>query len=160
VRNGAPLLYPGKCPFYLGEKGYYLAEDYSFLSYGGGVHTVPAGFWFNGASIPPAFWQLTFSPFDPDIMPHALPHDWNYCSHIVARDVADDTLWRGIESEGYDIKSRAVGLAVETFGGLFWEDSDNDRAYMSHLCSEIIRSGRSLSRYGLTQPKRKRQHPQ
>lgn len=153
MRNGVPLLYPGKCSFYPREKGYYLAEDYSFLACGGGVHTIPAGFWFNGASIPAVFWQLTFSPFDPDIMPHALPHDWNYCSHIVARDVADDTLWENLRDIGYPVKSRLVGAAVKTAGGLFWGDSDNDRAYMSYLCNQIIRSGRSLSRYGLTLPK-------
>lgn len=149
MNRAGPLLYPGRCEFYPGEKGYYLAEDYSFLSYGGGVHTVPAGFWFNGASIPPVFWQLTFSPFDPDIMPHALAHDWAYCSHIVDRKTADETLWRGLYSLGYDMKSRLVGVAVKTAGGLFWGDTPRDKDYMHNLASHILATGRSKTKYGL-----------
>jgi len=144
-----PLLSPGRCRFYPGKKGYYLEGDYTFQSHGGGVHTIPAGFWFNGASIPALFWQLTFSPFDPDIMPHALAHDWAYSSHVVDRWTADETLWRGLRKDGYAIKAKVVGAAVKTAGSMFWDDDDIDVAYMYDLRLQISESDRSLAKYGL-----------
>lgn len=128
-----PLLYPGDCSFYPNQQGYYLHNDFPFMVYGGGIHTVPAGFWFNGASIPAAFWQITFSPFDPRIISHALAHDWMYCSHIVTRRVADMTLYEGIKKTGATIRAKMVLSAVSSFGGMFWEDNENDRAYMESL---------------------------
>lgn len=42
--------------------------------------TVPAGYCFDGASIPRCLWSLIGSPFDPDLMVAAAVHDW-YCDH-------------------------------------------------------------------------------
>ena len=45
-------------------------------------HTVviPAGFEFDGATIPKAAWAIIGSPFQPDFMVAACVHDW-YCVH-------------------------------------------------------------------------------
>ena len=41
---------------------------------------VPAGYRFDGASIPRWLWWLIGSPFEPDLMLAACVHDW-YCDH-------------------------------------------------------------------------------
>ena len=41
---------------------------------------VPAGYRFDGASIPRCLWSLIGSPFEPSLMLAACVHDW-YCEH-------------------------------------------------------------------------------
>jgi hypothetical protein len=41
---------------------------------------LPAGYHFDGASIPRCCWALIGSPFEPDLMLAACVHDW-YCEH-------------------------------------------------------------------------------
>lgn len=42
--------------------------------------SIPAGYTFDGASIPRCLWSLIGSPFDPDLILAACVHDW-YCEH-------------------------------------------------------------------------------
>lgn len=52
----------------------------------GVYHTVvvPAGFEFDGATIPKAAWLVIGSPFQPDFMVAACVHDW-YCLQSAVR---------------------------------------------------------------------------
>ena len=146
----APILKPARCLYYPDSAGFELVEDYAFQIVGGGFLTVPAGFWYNGASIPAAFWQITFSPFDPRILAGALVHDWLYTSKQVQKNIADATLEKYlIDFHSGTIKAALVKKAVQLFGGFAWKDSDTDRRYVNALRARITNSGRSLTKYGL-----------
>lgn len=151
MANNIPAMRPALCLYYPNEWGFELVEDHTVIAFGGGAHTIPAGFWFNGASIPAAFWQLTYSPYHPIILPWALAHDWFYCSHVVTREAADETLCRGIISMGgSEIKADLIKAAVSNFGGMYWDDSREDKHYMRSLRQRIINSGRNPMAYGLS----------
>ena len=64
--------------------GYQTADDLEVILSGVDqvLHwvTVPAGYHFDGASIPRCLWSLIGSPFDPDLILGACVHDW-YCEH-------------------------------------------------------------------------------
>lgn len=141
-------LSPAPCPHYPGRPGMVIAEDYGFSLHIGGALTMPAGFWFNGASIPAPFWQLTFSPFDPRIIEAAAIHDWLYTAKIVPREVADSELKHRIQRAGW-LRREAIYKAVELFGGMSWTDTMQDCDYLRHLKSVIQSSGRQLAQYGL-----------
>jgi len=144
----APPLAPAFCRFYPGKPGWELLQDWTFVAHGGGAHTIPAGFWFDGGSVPAAFWQITYTPHDPRMVQWALPHDWAYCSRVISRYDADRTLADGLAQHG-TIRAELVRAAVRTFGSIYWQDSDRDKAFMTHLRACILTSGRSLARYGL-----------
>ena len=148
-----PLLRPASCMHYPDAPGFELVQDYGFTVAGGGAFTVPAGFWYNGASIPAAFWQVTFSPFDPRILAPALVHDWLYTSKQVPRKVADETLAMLI-AETSPARAQIVRAAVRSFGGFVWPDSRADRDYIASLSRAIVMSGRGLSAYGLAKSSR------
>ena len=144
-----PKLQPARCSYYLEQKGFRLLEDYAFNLPTGGVMTIPKDFWYNAGSIPKAFWQVTFSPYDPDILALTLIHDWCYTTHCVSKATADSILYTGLEKEGYAIKSRLVGSAVQIFGGWAWNQDANDRRYLNQLRATLVNSGRSTTKYGL-----------
>jgi len=145
----APILKPAWNAIY-NSWGFELMEDYAFSIVGGGVLTVPAGFWYNSANIPKPFWQITYSPFDPIILTGALAHDWLYTSKQVSREVADKTLEEYlVEFGGNKIKADAILLAVRVFGSSSWDDSYKDIRYLNSLRAKIKSSGRSLMKYGL-----------
>jgi len=50
---------------------------------------VPIFFSYDGATIPPMFWQSIYSNFDPIVMTPALIHDWLYSNHQINRDETD-----------------------------------------------------------------------
>lgn len=141
-------LSPARCGHYPNQPGFLIAEDFGFVLKDGGAHTMPEGFWFNGASIPAPFWQLTFSPFDPRIIEAAAIHDWLYTSKIVTRDVADAELKHRIQRAGW-LRREAIAKAVELFGGYSWTDTMEDADYLRYLKVKIANSGRSLTAYGL-----------
>ncbi len=144
-----PLLKPAYNVLYH-SYGFELVEDYAFEIVGGGIMTIPATFWFNGASIPAAFWQVTYSPYDPRILPGALVHDWLYTSKHVQRNIADATLKKYIdEFNGGSLKSDVIKLAVNLVGSFAWEDSPTDRRYLNSLRAGLRFSGKSLAKYGL-----------
>ena len=149
MSSRAPVLRPAYNSLYK-SWGFELVEDYAFSIVGGGILTVPAGFLYDGASIPAAFWQLTFSPYDPRILAGALVHDWLYTSNQVQRNIADATLEKYlIEFDGGKFKSAIVKKAVQLFGSFAWQDTYIDRRYINQLRATITSSGRSLAKYGL-----------
>lgn len=140
-------LSPGFNKFYPGQPGLYVTHDVEFMVQNCGRFTIPGGFWYNGASIPKAFWQLTFSPFDPRILGPAAIHDWLYTCKSVPKDAADRTLFeylrKNCESEKKSpnilikniptIRPVVVESGVKFFGASAWKDSDVDLAYYASL---------------------------
>jgi hypothetical protein len=140
------------CPFYPGRPGYEVRHDAEFMLTDGNKVTVPAGFWYNGASIPSAFWQVTFTPFDPRIIDAACIHDFLYTARTSPREVADQTLVVYLrQSPDVHVRSWLVGAAVRAFGWAAWAESKTDAQYRSHLIQQIKNSGRDPHAYGLLQ---------
>jgi hypothetical protein len=143
-------LSPSNHPLFPDSAGYILGSDYGFSLAGGGAMTVPAGFWFNCASIPAVLWAVIYSPFDPRIITGALVHDWLYTSHVTDRRTSDDTLMQyAAIGGGSRAKVAAIGAGVKTFGGAFWGHNENDQKYITALTNDIKSSGRNLRQYGL-----------
>jgi hypothetical protein len=144
-----PILTPADCKLYPDEQGCDLVEDFSVEASNGKTYTIPAGFWFNGGSIPAAFWQTTFTPFDMRVIDFFLFHDWAYASHCVDKRTADDTLQAGIRSRGLTLRGAVVTTAVRLFGESSWKLDATDRLYMRSLRKTIIDSGRNPADYCL-----------
>lgn len=143
-------LTPAWCYLYPGSPGLMVCDDFAFMAFGGGIHTIPSGFWYNGASIPSAFWQLIYSPFDPRVLEAACIHDWLYTVKTLPREIADKTLRMHIEINSKDrIKPELVRAAVGLCGGFAWKDSPADRMYIDRLRDEITKTGRRPYAYGL-----------
>ena len=145
----ALILKADDCLIYPGSPGYRAVEDFEFVTMDGRRLIVPQGFWYNGASIPAAFWQLTFTPFDPRIIEAACIHDWLYTCRSVEREIADKTLvFYMRKSPSVKIRSWLVGAAVRTFGNFAWQESLRDREYREHIFTSIIRRGKNPADYG------------
>lgn len=144
-----PKLEPADCRFYPKEKGYLLVEDWVVTANDGKEYFIPEGFWFNGGSIPPAFWQVTFTPFDPHIIDGFLLHDWAYTSHVMDKQTADDSLQDWIDKKGNGVKGALVASAVRMFGKSSWKHVGIDMLYLHDLKNQIINRGIRLDRYRL-----------
>jgi hypothetical protein len=61
------------------------------------VVRIPAGYTFNGASIPKSCWLLIGTPFQPDYQLAACVHDW-FCEHTAddyqSRVIGDATFFK------------------------------------------------------------------
>ena len=75
-----------KIPESFEPRGDKYAVSYDFVIEVGPTQNVthriqlPAGYTFDGASIPRIFWPIVGSPFEPRLMLAACVHDW-YCEH-------------------------------------------------------------------------------
>ena len=63
---------------------------------------VPAGFVFDGASVPRFFWRVVSTPFQPKVMRAACIHDYLYRKHIVKKDIADEKFKNVLLCDGVD----------------------------------------------------------
>ena len=144
-----PLLTPAKCSVYPKKPGFDLCEDYLFWCDIGQL-VVPKGFWFDGASIPALFWQITFSPFDPRVLTGALVHDWLYTSKQTSREGADKTLSKYLLYGGAgSFRTGVVEKAVRLCGESSWVDTQQDRQYVDVLKQRIRQFGGNPHMYGL-----------
>ena len=88
---------------------------------------VPAGFLFDGASIPRFLWRLCGSPYDSPRIIAALAHDYLYSSQILERKTAD-RIYRdmqialGIASW----KAYTEYYALRAFGGFAWRKAPKE----------------------------------
>lgn len=144
-----PILTPADCNLYPNDQGCELVEDFSVEASNGKTYTIPAGFWFNGGSIPAAFWQATFTPFDMRVIDFFLFHDWAYTSHCCDKRTADDTLQAGIRSQGLKLRGAVVTTAVRLFGDSSWNRTSIDALYLRRLKLQIQLSGRDPADYCL-----------
>lgn len=86
----------------------------------GVVHTisVPAGFIFDGATIPKIAWLIIGPPFKPDFILAACIHDW-YCTNAITyndRVIGDAVFFKILADEEVPYWRRALMyLAVRTY---------------------------------------------
>lgn len=124
-------------------------DDWS-VSLGDVLLTVPAGFAFDGASIPPPLWPVIGAPFDPQFISAALAHDYAYTVKPVDRKAAD-VAFRNLLLRD-DVGEWRAGLmyrAVRLAGAASWDDSEEDRAYLAYLKERILADGRNPALYGI-----------
>lgn len=119
---------------------YQLKRDYEITVEGFDI-VIPRGFEYDGASIPSAAWQVTYSPFHPDVMLPALVHDWLFYTHITGDDgqeAADDIFYKLLrQNEVSYLKANAMWAAVRTAGHLFWDNDEEDMEKMVALCKKV-----------------------
>ena len=128
---------------------YAISSDATYLV-GDVTLTVPAGFEFDGASIPPPVWPIIGSPFDPRFVRAALLHDWAYSSHLIGRKTADVAFRDILIADGVgEWRAELMYRAVRLAGAASWSDSPEDDAYMAWLRERIVADGRDLNDYGL-----------
>lgn len=66
-----------------------------------GLIEVPAGFLFDGASIPRLAWTIIgVTPYDNKIIHAAVIHDWLYSTRSLSRKLSDVVFKRIMKSEG------------------------------------------------------------
>jgi len=108
------------------ENLYELIEEYSYKCTVDGetlLITIPAGFIYNGASIPAIGWLVTYTPFHPDVMVPALIHDYLYGDHSLGIDryTADSILYQMLVENGVkEITAEIMYQAVRAAGSAFW----------------------------------------
>lgn len=118
------------------EPGYQLRVDYL---YEGGGHEVwiPRGFIYDGASIPAFAWNKISTPFNPRIMRAAVVHDWVYYNHQMDRDDADELFDHILDEDGFGSTTRwVVRQALALAGGFYWDNDDDDIAFLKHLWND------------------------
>lgn len=112
-------------------------KDIAFISaqyYEPTLFAIPAGFSFDGASIPRAFWSAVTTPFHPSVIRAAIAHDWLYYTHIYSRQVCDRMLLDIMKYDGVSLlRRRAIYRAVRLFGGGYWDNDENDIAVLEAL---------------------------
>lgn len=102
-------------------------------------HIVKAGFKFDGASIPRAFWWLIGSPFTGKYRKAALLHDALYAAELYEREVCDNKFDEVMEKDGVNwFKRNTMWLAVRAGGGFVWskhtkESINKARKYIRRL---------------------------
>ena len=111
---------------------------------------VPAGYEFDGASIPPLAWPIIGSPFHPEFMRAALAHDWLYATHLTDRKTADAAFKAILIEDGAGgTRADLMYSAVRLAGRFSWGDRPEDVAYLTYLRELIVADGRDLADYGI-----------
>jgi len=125
---------------------YMLYSDYS-INVDGHSILVPQYFEFDGASIPRIGWQITYTPFDPDVMMPALIHDWLYYNHQVGRKEADEIFYKLLIKNGAsNSKSNIMYQAVRIGGSFAWDNDAEDDKAMAQLYLKVA-NHEQLPRY-------------
>ncbi|MDX9785466.1 MAG: DUF1353 domain-containing protein [Desulfobacterales bacterium] len=131
------------------EEAYEVARDH-WAAYKGSRIRVPAAFQYDGASIPRLVWPVIGSPFQPRFMNAAVFHDWIYHTHQIERCEADNLFHELLLESGVAAETAAtMRYAVRSFGGWYWENDEDDCAYIRRLTDRIIADGRTPAIYGL-----------
>jgi len=93
----------------------------------GDVHTVPAGFRTDGASIPRFLWRICGHPMATRRFPAAVIHDWLYETLpdlSVSREYADGQYRAALVALGFPAwAARLEWLALRLFGGAAWKEA-------------------------------------
>jgi hypothetical protein len=111
-----------------GRTVYMLDERFKFFV-GSHYHVIPAGYKFDGASVPRGLWN-TFPPFDPLHIAPALIHDWLYGAEYYPQKIADDVFDGALRYNQVKWWRRsAMVFAVRAFGG---------KSYRSHTIASIM----------------------
>ena len=131
------------------EEAYEVANDVDTKK-GSALVRVPRFFQYDGASVPPMAWQVIGTPFQPRFMVAAVFHDWLYHTHQVDRKAANDLFYDLLIAGGVrEAKASVMLAAVETFGGWYWNNDADDRAYLKRLAERIKKDKRNPADYGI-----------
>lgn len=114
MSGGMPVLRPNK-----GNKNSWeLVEEFAFMA-NLESFSIPAGFQFDGASVPKGAWYTTYSPSHSCVMRAALVHDF-LCTRRpkqISSDVAANLFGRMLRDDGAsNIKAALMVRAVKWFG--------------------------------------------
>ena len=124
---------------------YMLIEDFEL----DGI-IVPKYFLFNGCSIPTIFYSVVGTPYDPRFVKSALIHDWLYYIHIIDKDRADKIFYNNLLRCGVN-KAKALIMynAVKMFGGVAWENNEQDKKDLARLKEKLKLDGvTDFTKYG------------
>lgn len=123
------------------DKNYYELIESWMVRTPYGDFTVPAGFMYDGASIPRFFWRVTGGPFQSPRCIAALAHDYLYATHKVDRATAD-IIYRDMQfALGIaKYKARIEYRALRLFGWIAWKN----RGTMNHLAALVLLAAISL----------------
>lgn len=125
------------------KMGRELVEDYRY-----GDLLVPAGFEWDGATIPRAFWTLVGGPYHPQIMAASLLHDWLYWTRAWKREDADKLLRHVMKEAGApEIRADLVYGAVRGFGGFYFGRTKTDVEYARVFTAWMIMDGKNPNDY-------------
>lgn len=114
-----------------------LVHDWYFWI-GSKVYWIPAGYIFDGASIPRIFWTIIGSPFEPDYWAAALAHDWLYLTHFVDRKTADEVIYQLLKQSGVGtIKAHIIWAAVRSCAAWAWDNNTDDLTELQRIKNEI-----------------------
>lgn len=142
-----PVINPDKNKL---EEAYELTADFGVL-YSEQQISVPKFFQYDGASIPNGAHPIIGTPFNPRFMKAAVVHDWIYHTHQISRNEADDLFFQMlIEDQVNEVKAVLMREAVQNFGGWYWNNDQQDLAYLESLSQKIKSDNRDPAKYGLT----------
>lgn len=121
------------------EKNYYELIEPWHVRTPYGDFTVPAGFTYDGASIPRFFWRVTGGPFQSPRCIAALLHDYLYATHKVDRATADK-IYRDMQiALGIaKYKARIEYRVLRIFGGLAWRKHGTMSHFAALACLAAI----------------------
>ena len=101
---------------------YTLLRDFTLITQKYKI-TVKAGFDFDGASIPKAFWSVIGSPFNGAYVPPAVIHDGLYASEALPREVCDEIFLELMKQFGVSyVKRYSMYWSVRAGGTLVWKN--------------------------------------
>lgn len=101
---------------------YRLNNPFVYISSDKEEIVIPAGFIFDGASVPQLLWSVV-SPSG-EVMRAALVHDWFYLVQTTGRRKADDMMKEAMRA--YGVKKSKILLwwfILRTFGGFAWKNN-------------------------------------
>lgn len=87
---------------------------------------IPKGWTFDGASIPPVFWNLIGEPTEKDFRIPAMVHDWLYGERF-NRELSDEIFKELLDLDGVSVvHQHLMWLAVRVFGHTFYASDTSD----------------------------------
>ena len=110
---------------------------------------VPAGFQFNGASIPDWIGSLfSYKPGDMRLIRSSLVHDWVYYNHQVERWIGDDLFYCMLrEDEVNWSDSLTMWDVVRKWGKRHWRNSTSHNQELVDLCQRVSGNGGNPADY-------------
>ncbi len=121
---------------------YRLVEDFS-ITVKGYLIVVPAGFIFDGGSVPKLAQPILYTPFDPTVLITALVHDWLYTCHRVSggdkitRKTADKIQFELATQDGVPLRKRLIIYEGIRLGGRsHWKNKKKHQFYICKILSD------------------------
>jgi len=122
----------------IGKNKVMLLQDWCFFI-NDVPYWIPAGYFYNGASIPRVFWIVVGAPFEPQFWAAALAHDWIYLTHILGRVIADEVIFQlCIQAEVELWRARCIWAAVRSCGQVPWINNEQDKKDLLEVKTKVL----------------------